>query len=85
MGHLLVSAHTAHDKLEKLQRKIWRDKSQIKDETINGNTTIKAFGRQGDAVAQDINLVNIETVTHHNHRGIWGWFDTRRDAFRLVV
>ena len=51
MGFLLIYAHTAHDKLEKLQRKIWRDKSQIKNETINGNSTIKAFGQQNNAVS----------------------------------
>jgi hypothetical protein len=45
MGFLLIYAHVAYDKLEKLQRKLWRDKSQIKMETLAGNSTIKAFGQ----------------------------------------
>ena len=30
-------------------------------------------------------MVNLETITNHNHRGIWGWFDTRRDMFQLII
>ena len=45
MFWLFNYAWTAHRKLERLQRKIWRDKSQAKMETLNGNSTIKAFGK----------------------------------------
>lgn len=51
MYYLWATAFVAHEKLEKLQRKIWRDKSQAKMETLNGNSTIKAFGQQGHTVS----------------------------------
>ena len=84
MNKIFSYAFTAHLKLEKLQRKIWKDKSTAKMETLTGNSTIRAFGQQTNCISQDLNFIDLETITNHNHRGIWGWFDTRRDLCSLI-